>query len=181
MKKAVFSKILKNSGLIKEAGLNFSEPSKKDTDSFDLNFDDAGLDSSVQGDSTSKDKETHNSIKNDTGDDTSNGTPREKLHKLIEPQVKTANQIQVSINDAFKEIKTKRYNDILQQTKNFEKQLRGACSQIVSEVEKLNFDTTNSSECSPKAYKIIANYESRDRSSLDLIAAINVFYNSLHS
>lgn len=179
MKQEILAKILRNSGLLKEAGLNFEEPKKSSDDGFDLTFDD---DSSNDGnDNSKKDEESNKPDSNDDTNDGSDSTPREKLRNLIKPQVETANQIKISLQNAFKEIKTKKYYDILNQMKNFEKQLRGACDQIVSEVQRLNFDTNNTKECSPKAYKIIANSESRDRSSLDLIAAINVFYNSLES
>lgn len=179
MKQEILTKILKNSGLLKEAGLNFEEPKKSHNNGFDLTFDDGSDNSKDGSDNSNKDRESNKTNSNDGANDDSNSSPREKLHNLIKPQVETANQVNISLQNAFKEIKTKKYYEILDQMKNFEKQLRGACDQIVSEVQKLNFDTNNTSICSPKAYKIIANSESRDRSSLDLIAAINVFYNSL--
>lgn len=182
MKQEILAKILRNSGLLKEAGLNFEEPKKSSDDGFDLTFDDGNSNSSNDDSNNSKNGgESNEPNSNDDSNDDSNGTSREKLRNLIKPQVETANQIKISLQNAFKEIKTKKYYDILEQMKNFEKQLRGACDQIVSEVQRLNFDTNNTNECSPKAYKIIANSDSRDRSSLDLIAAINVFYNSLES
>lgn len=181
MKQEILAKILRNSGLLKEAGLNFEEPKKSSDNGFDLSFDDSNDDSNGGSDKSKDSGNSNKSDSNNGANDDSNETPREKLHNLIKPQVETANQVNISLQNAFKEIKTKKYNDILEQMKNFEKQLRGACSQIVSEVQKLNFDTNNTSICSPKAYKIIVNSDSRDRSSLDLIAAINVFYNSLSS
>ena len=182
MNKITLNKILKNSSLLKEAGLNFEEPKKSNSadDGFDLSFDDGSGDSSNGGsDNSGNGGESNDTDSSDGANDVSGNTPREKLHNLIKPQVETANQIKISLQDAFKEIKTKKYYDMLDQMKNFEKQLRGACDQIVSEVQRINFDTNNTNECSPKAYKIISNSDSRDRSALDLIAAINVFYNSL--
>lgn len=179
MKQEILAKILRNSGLLKEAGLNFEEPKKSHDDGFDLTFDDGS--SNDNNDNSKNGGESNKPDSNNGSNDDSNSTTREKLRNLIKPQVETANQIKISLQDAFKEIKTKKYYDILEQMKNFEKQLRGACDQIVSTVQRLNFDTNNTNECSPKAYKIIANSDSRDRSSLDLIAAINVFYNSLES
>jgi hypothetical protein len=179
VKPEILTKILRNSGLLKEAGLNFEEPKKSSDDGLDLSFDDGS--SNDDSDNSKNGGEINKPDSNDGSNDDSSGTTREKLRNLIKPQVETANQITISLQDAFKEIKTKKYYDILEQMKNFEKQLRGACSQIVSTVQRLNFDTNNTNECSPKAYKIIVNSESRDRSSLDLIAAINVFYNSLES
>ena len=68
-----------------------------------------------------------------------------------------------------------------EQIKNWEKQIRGACQQVISMVDMKKFDVTDKMKCSPRAYKTISNYDSRDRSTLDLCAAIIVFKNSFYN
>lgn len=106
--------------------------------------------------------------------------PRENVHNAIEAQVEVANSLISSIEDAFADNcnRSKKMMNMEDQVKNWEKQARGACQQIVSVVENKKFmpDKTNSS---PRAYKKIRNSDSRDLSVIDLCAAIIVFYNSL--
>lgn len=179
MKQMMLNKILSNSGLIKEAGLKFDEPKKND--GLDLSFDN---NSGENEDSALDDTNDNGDESNDTGEsdeanDISSGTPRERLHNLMKPQVEVAKQIMISVNDSFSDITTKKYKEMLEQIKNFEKQIRGACQQVMSQANQVGFDTTDKTKCSPKAYKTITQYESRDRSILELVAAIIVFSNSL--
>lgn len=104
-----------------------------------------------------------------------------KLYNDISPQVMIANSIIVAIYNSFINNcdNKKKMNDYFDQVKSWEKQARGACQQVMSIVESSNFDTTNTANCSPKAYKTIVNYDSRDRSAVDLCAAIIIFRNSL--
>ncbi len=104
-----------------------------------------------------------------------------KLYNELAPEVMVANSIITSIYNAFTNNcnNTKKMNEYFDQVKNWEKQARGACQQVMSVIEASNFDTTNTAICSPKAYKTIVNYNSRDRSAIDLCAAIIVFRNSL--
>lgn len=105
---------------------------------------------------------------------------REAVRQAIEPQVDVANSIISSIKDAFEDNcgRTKKIANMEDQVKNWEKQIRGACQQIVSIVQNKNF-MIDKSVCSPRAFKKINHSDSRDLSSLDLCAAIIVFYNSL--
>lgn len=104
-----------------------------------------------------------------------------KLYNDISPQVMIANSIIAAIYNSFINNcdNKKKMNDYFDQVKSWEKQARGACQQVMSIVESNNFDTTNTANCSPKAYKTIVNYDSRDRSAVDLCAAIIIFRNSL--
>lgn len=171
MNKTTMDKILKNSGLIQEAGLDFGRDSKKEND-LDLSFETPEASSS-----TEKHKDSEETNKN--SDSKKDKTPRQRLHELVLPQVEVAKQMVVSINNAFSNIKTKKYNDMLEQVKNFEKQMRGACQQVIAEAESIHFDTNDKMICSPKAFSIIKEYDSRDRSVLELVAAIIIFSNSL--
>ena len=64
------------------------------------------------------------------------------------------------------------------QVKNWKKQIRGACDQVVSVVESSGIELTKMNS-SPKALTKIKNSTSRDLSVLDLCIAIIVFSNSL--
>lgn len=116
-------------------------------------------------------------------DDTngSASTVGSKIYNDISPEVMVANSIITAIYNSFTNNcdNRKKMNDYFDQVKNWEKQARGACQQVMSIVEASNFDTTNTANCSPKAYKTIVNYNSRDRSAIDLCAAIIIFRNSL--
>lgn len=155
------------------------EPEHK-SDGLDLKFDatPAKGEDSAEND---EHKDTHTKEKDDaTNSETDKElSPRAKLRKMMEPQVEIAKSIVTSITTAYNNLDTKKYKDIEEQIKNFEKQIRGACQQVMSNVKITGFDTANKQKCSPMAYKKITQYESRDRSTLDLVAAILVFHNSL--
>jgi len=104
-----------------------------------------------------------------------------KIYNDISPEVMVANSIITAIYNSFTNNcdNRKKMNEYFDQVKNWEKQARGACQQVMSIVEASNFDTTDTANCSPKAYKTIVNYNSRDRSAVDLCAAIIIFRNSL--
>lgn len=104
-----------------------------------------------------------------------------KLYNDLAPEAMVANSIITAIYNSFVNNcdNNKKMNEYFDQVKNWEKQARGACQQIMSIIEASNFDTTNTANCSPKAYKTIVNYNSRDRSAVDLCAAIIIFRNSL--
>lgn len=112
---------------------------------------------------------------------TTASTNGSKLYNDISPQVMIANSIIAAIYNSFINNcdNKKKMNDYFDQVKSWEKQARGACQQVMSIVESSNFDTTDTANCSPKAYKTIVNYDSRDRSAVDLCAAIIIFRNSL--
>ena len=120
-------------------------------------------------------------ISTDDNNDASPTTVASKLYNDISPEVMVANSIITAIYNSFTNNcdNRKRMNEYFDQVKNWEKQARGACQQVMSIVEASNFDTTNTANCSPKAYKTIVNYNSRDRSAVDLCAAIIIFRNSL--
>lgn len=103
------------------------------------------------------------------------------LYNQLAPEVSVANSVITSIYNSFvnncdNNKKMKEYFDMV---KSWEQQIRGACKQVMSVVEASNFDTTNTAICSPKAYKTLVNHNSRDRSAIDLAAAIIIFRNSL--
>lgn len=104
-----------------------------------------------------------------------------KLYNDLAPEAMVANSIITAIYNSFVNNcdNRKKMNDYFDQVKNWEKQARGACQQVMSIIEASNFDTTDTANCSPKAYKTIVNYNSRDRSAVDLCAAIIIFRNSL--
>ena len=118
------------------------------------------------------------STDDNNGAATTNGS---KLYNDLAPEAMVANSIITAIYNSFVNNcdNNKKMNEYFDQVKNWEKQARGACQQIMSIIEASNFDTTNIANCSPKAYKTIVNYNSRDRSAVDLCAAIIIFRNSL--
>jgi hypothetical protein len=120
-------------------------------------------------------------ISTDDNNNASPSTVASKIYNDISPEVMVANSIITAIYNSFTNNcdNRKKMNDYFDQVKNWEKQARGACQQVMSIVEASNFDTTNTANCSPKAYKTIVNYNSRDRSAVDLCAAIIIFRNSL--
>ena len=120
-------------------------------------------------------------ISTDNNNNASPSTVASKIYNDISPEVMVANSIITAIYNSFTNNcdNRKRMNEYFDQVKNWEKQARGACQQVMSIVEASNFDTTNTANCSPKAYKTIVNYNSRDRSAVDLCAAIIIFRNSL--
>lgn len=113
----------------------------------------------------------------------------EIIREAIKPQVDIANSVVTSIEAGFNDTisQTKRMKDALDQIQSWEKQIHGACEQVISIVESKdgNIDrpesiVNDSSKCSSMAFnKYIKNYTSRDYGTLQLAAAIIVFYNSL--
>lgn len=113
----------------------------------------------------------------------------EIIREAIKPQVDIANSVITSIEAGFNDTiaQTKRMKDALDQIQSWEKQIHGACEQIISIVESKdgNIDrpesiVNDSSKCSSMAFnKYIKNYTSRDYGTLQLAAAVVVFYNSL--
>jgi len=128
----------------------------------------------------------------DAGEDGKN--PRQLVHEQIKPQVDIAMSTINSIKDAYADNcnNTKELSTMIEQIKNWESTIRGACRTIAAAVESKKMIKKNENGkyvawdgrelkkiCSGKAYGMIINEDSRDRSTLDLAAAIIVFYNSL--
>lgn len=128
----------------------------------------------------------------ESGEDGKN--PRELVHELIRPQVEIAISTINSIKDAYADNcnNSKELSSMIDQIKNWEGTIRGACRTIAATVENKKMIQRNENGkyvawdgrelkkiCSGKAYGMIINEDSRDRSTLDLAAAIIVFYNSL--
>jgi len=135
----------------------------------------------MDGDNTTLEPIANSSLISTDDNPATRNTNGSKLYNELAPEVMVANSIITSIYNAFTNNcnNNKHMKEYFQQVKHWEEQARGACKQIMSIVEANNFDTTNTSICSPKAYKTIVNYGSRDRSAIDLCAAIIVFRNSL--
>ena len=108
-------------------------------------------------------------------------SPRASLAEKIKPQYESAKAIIESIHEAFKDDcgKTTKYDNMGSQIKNFEKQIRGACQQLISVVEQEKFNWHDYNICSPKSFKCVTLYDSRDLDVLKLCAGIIIFYNSL--
>lgn len=108
-------------------------------------------------------------------------SPRSALADKIKPQMEAAVSIVNGVQTAFADrcANTTKYNIMGDQIKNFEKQIRGACEQVISMVEQEKFDWRNWDNCSPKSYDVITKYKDRDFDVLKLSAAVIVFYNSL--
>lgn len=107
--------------------------------------------------------------------------PRESLADKIKPQFEAAKSIIDGIHTAFSDScgNTTKYNVMSEQIKNFEKQIRGACEQVISMVEQSKFNWKDWNICSPKSYDCITKYKDRDFDVLKLSAAVIIFYNSL--
>ena len=120
----------------------------------------------------------------------------------IKPQVDVASSIINSLKDAYADNcnNSKELSVMTDQIKNWEKTIRGACQTIVDTVKnKKLFKTDENGNWvkgengkylawngkqinkvfSPKAFSWLKDNGSRDRSTLDLCAAIMVFYNSI--
>ena len=97
---------------------------------------------------------------------------RESLADKIKAQKDVAVGIIEGIHSAFQD-------SCADQIKNFEKQIRGACEQVIAMVEQEKFDWRNWDNCSPKSYDVITKYKDRDFDVLKLSAAVIIFYNSL--
>lgn len=105
---------------------------------------------------------------------------RSKIRTAIEPSVEIAKSIIKAIGkSADNELNgSKKMKDQEQQVKNFEKEARGACQQVVSVVEGNNY-VPDKMTSSPRAYNFIKNSDSRDMDAIKLAYAIITFYNSL--
>lgn len=108
-------------------------------------------------------------------------SPRESLADKIKAQKDVAVGIIDGIHSAFQDScsHTTKYDAMGDQIKNFEKQIRGACEQVIAMVEQEKFDWRNWDNCSPKSYNVITKYKDRDFDVLKLSAAVIIFYNSL--
>ena len=106
---------------------------------------------------------------------------RESLADKIKAQKDVAVGIVEGIHSAFQDscAHTTKYDAMGDQIKNFEKQIRGACEQVIAMVEQEKFDWRNWDNCSPKSYDVITKYKDRDFDVLKLSAADIIFYNSL--
>jgi hypothetical protein len=106
---------------------------------------------------------------------------RASVAEKIKPQYELAKSVIEGINKAFADdcAKTTKYDTMGDQIKNFEKQIRGACEQVIAMVEQEKFDWRNWDNCSPKSYDVITKYKDRDFDVLKLSAAVIIFYNSL--
>lgn len=106
---------------------------------------------------------------------------RQALAEKIKPQFEAAKSIIDGVHQAFADNcgNTTKYDDMGNQIKNFEKQIRGACQQTISIVEQEKFDWHDWNNCSPKSFKCITLYDDRDMDVLKLCAGVIVFYNSL--
>lgn len=106
---------------------------------------------------------------------------RESLADKIKAQKDVAVGIIDGIHSAFQDscAHTTKYDVMGDQIKNFEKQIRGACEQVIAMVEQDKFDWRNWDNCSPKSYNVITKYKDRDFDVLKLSAAVIIFYNSL--
>lgn len=135
----------------------------------------------MDGDNTTLEPIANSSLISTDDNPATRNTNGSKLYNDLAPEVMVANSIITSIYNAFTNNcnNNKHMKEYFEQVKNWEKQARGACQQVMTIIENSNFDTKNTSICSPKAYKTIVNYNSRDRSAIDLCAAIIVFRNSL--
>lgn len=178
----IFNSIIDNTCFLSEA--DNKKPKKESADDLDLKFD-SGDSTEGLSDDKPKHKDTQQKDKVNVDTDVTDSesskkqSPRKKLKKMIEPQVEIATSVMSSITMAFENLDSKKYSDIEEQIKSFEKQIKGACQQVISSAEISKFDTSNEKKCSPKAYEKITQYDSRDRSTLDLAAAIIVFNNSI--
>ena len=107
--------------------------------------------------------------------------PRSSLATKIKPACETAKAVIAGIQSAFADDcgKTTKYNRVGDQIKNLEKQVRGACQQVISFVEQDKFNWKDNNQCSPTSYGVIKEYDSRDFDCVKLSAALIVFYNSL--
>lgn len=143
----------------------------EDDENLDLNFDDTMNSDEKHEDKYEEKSEERHEEK----------SLRHQVRDAIKAQVEVANSVISSIGTAFDNNceDTKKFGDMVTQIKNFEKQIRGACQQVVSVVESKGFDAKDKTKCSPVAYKTISNYDSRDLDCVKLSSAIIVFYNSL--
>jgi hypothetical protein len=136
---------------------------------------------SMDGDGTTLEPISNSSLIDTDNAPAQRNTNGSKLYNQLAPEVSVANSVITAIYNSFVNNcdNNKKMKDYFSMVKSWEQQIRGACKQVMSIIEASNFDTTNTAICSPKAYKTIVNYNSRDRSAIDLAAAIIIFRNSL--
>lgn len=136
---------------------------------------------SMDGDSTTLEPISNSSLIDTDNAPAQRNTNGSKLYNQLAPEVSVANSVITAIYNAFVNNcdNNKKMKDYFSMVKSWEQQIRGACKQVMSIIEASNFDTTNTAICSPKAYKTLVNHNSRDRSAIDLAAAIIIFRNSL--
>lgn len=135
----------------------------------------------MDGDSTTLEPISNSSLIDTDNNPAQRNTNGSKLYNQLAPEVSVANSVITAVYNSFVNNcdNSKKMKDYFSMVKSWEQQVRGACKQVISIIEASNFDTTNTAICSPKAYKTIVNYNSRDRSAIDLAAAIIIFRNSL--
>ena len=151
-----------------------------------------------------KEKETESETKekNTSDEETSDENISKLVKEAIKPQVDIANSMIDSLKDAYADNcnNSKELSVMIDQIKNWEKTIRGACQSIVDTVNNKKLFKTNDDGTwvkgengkylawngkqinkvfSPKAFSWIKDNGSRDRSTLDLCAAIIIFYNSI--
>ena len=135
-------------------------------------------------------------------EETSEENISKAVKEAIKPQVDIALSTINSIKDAFSDYcnNARELTTMTDQVKNWEKTIRGACQTIVDTVKNKNLFKTDEKGnwvkgengkylawngkqinmvFSPKAFSWLKDNGSRDRSTLDLCAAIMVFYNSI--
>lgn len=136
---------------------------------------------SMDGDGTTLEPISNSSLIDTDNAPAQRNTNGSKLYNQLAPEVSVANSVITAIYNSFVNNcdNNKKMKDYFDMVKSWEQQIRGACKQVMSIVEASNFDTTNTALCSPKAYKTLVNHNSRDRSAVDIAAAIIIFRNSL--
>lgn len=140
--------------------------------------------------------------KEDNGEETTDENISKVVKEAIKPQVDIAASTINSLKDAYADScnNAKELSLMIDQIKNWEKTIRGACQTIVTTVNNKKLFKTNEDGSwvkgedgkyvawngkpinkvfSPKAFSWIRDNDSRDRSTLDLCAAIMIFYNSI--
>lgn len=156
-------------------------PAVNDKPKSTLNLSTAIPEDNMDNDNTMLEPISNSSLIDTDNEPVKRNTSGSNLYNQLAPEVSVANSVITAIYNSFvnncdNNKKMKEYFDMV---KSWEQQIRGACKQVISIIEASNFDTTNTAICSPKAYKTIVNYNSRDRSAIDLAAAIIIFRNSL--
>lgn len=157
------------------------ENNKKPKSSLNLGGPISTPEDSMDGDSTTLEPISNSSLIDTDNAPVKRNTNGASLYNQLAPEVSVANSVITAIYNSFVNNcdNGKKMKDYFSMVKSWEQQIRGACKQVMSIIEASNFDTTNTAICSPKAYKTIVNYNSRDRSAIDLAAAIIIFRNSL--
>lgn len=157
------------------------ENNREPKSALDLNGSITVPEDAMDGDSTTLEPISNSSLIDTDNTPAQRNTNGSKLYNQLAPEVSVANSVITAVYNSFVNNcdNNKKMKDYFSMVKSWEQQIRGACKQVMSIIEASNFDTTNTAICSPKAYKTIVNYNSRDRSAIDLAAAIIIFRNSL--